>query len=127
MGKPMAEESSITVNSTDLHYGDTVDYDYTLEKLPGREYPMVALTCYQDVDEDGEVNTDMFGPDIVYVAPLAHPGDPITVGSASGTSPWATRGGPAICRMDLYAYGHHAGKQTIRHLDSTEEFEVQNP
>lgn len=120
--------SSITINdTTDLHYGDTLDYSYTLEKLKGQDYGVVGLTCYQDVDEDGTVDTSPAGPDMVYAAPLAKPGDPVRAGGPTTTSLWTDRGGTAVCRLDLYAYGKQGNQQTIRHLDSSEEFEVQNP
>ena len=102
-------------------YGDTVRFSTTVEKLAGWEYPMVALTCYQDVNSDGKIETNMFGPDIVFAAPLAKPSGAFTLGGGTSTSPWASRGGgAAVCRADLDAYGWTNKSQSIRVLASTE-------
>ena len=97
-------------------YGDIVRFSTTVEKLAGWEYPMVALTCYQDVNGDGRVDTNMFGPDIVFEQ-LNYPDSGFLL---SGGSRWAARGGAATCRADLDAYGWSNKVQSIRILDSTE-------
>ena len=78
---------------------------------------MVALSCYQDVNGDGKVDTSMFGPDIVLVL-LDRPDSSFLL---SGGSRWAARGGgAATCRADLDAYGWQNKVQSIRILDSSE-------
>jgi hypothetical protein len=105
----------------DPKYGDTVRFSATVEKLAGWEYPVVAVQCYQDVNRDGKVETNMFGPDIVYAAPLAGPDGSFALGGGTSTSLWASRGGgAATCRADLDAYGWTNKGQSIRVLDSTE-------
>jgi hypothetical protein len=95
-------------------YGDTLRFSTTVEKLAGWEYPMVALTCYQDVNRDGRVDTNMFGPDIVFGA-LDRPD--AAFGLYGGFRSW---GGAAVCRADLDAYGWQNKVESIRVLDSTE-------
>src|SRR4051812_35963663 len=46
--------------------GSTLTFATTVASLAGWEYPMVAVSCYQDVNDDGTVDTNMLGPDIVY-------------------------------------------------------------
>jgi hypothetical protein len=102
-------------------YGDTVRFSTTVEKLAGWEYPLVALQCYQDVNKDGKIETNMFGPDIVFAAPLSGPDGAFSLGGGTSTSTWASRGGgAAVCRADLDAYGWSNKAQSIRVLDSTE-------
>ena len=81
---------------------------------------MVALTCYQDVNGDGTVDTNMFGPDIVFGL-LDHPD---AVFELAGSSRWADRGGDAVCRADLDAYGWKGGQQSIRVLAQTGNWTV---
>jgi hypothetical protein len=85
-----------------------------VEKLAGWEYPMVALTCYQDVNGDGRVDTNMFGPDIVF-AMLDRPDAAFRL--YGGFRSWS---GAAVCRADLDAYGWQNKVESIRVLDSTE-------
>jgi hypothetical protein len=101
-------------------YGDSVTFATTVERLAGWEYPMVALTCYQDVNADGTVDTSMFGPDIVFGL-LNEPGAAFEL---AGSSLWAQRGGDAVCRADLDAYGWKGGQQSIRVLATTGDWAV---
>jgi hypothetical protein len=97
--------------------GDTLNFRTTVEPLAGWEYPMVALSCYQDVNGDGTVDTNLLGPDIVF-SWLDKPDATFTLGGYS--SIWTVRGGgPAVCRADLDAYGWKSGRQSTRVLAST--------
>jgi hypothetical protein len=59
---------------------------------------MVALSCYQDVNGDGTVDTALLGPEIVF-SQLDKPSATFTLGGYS--SIWTQRGGGnAICRAD---------------------------
>jgi hypothetical protein len=101
-------------------YGDSVTFATTIERLAGWEYPMVAVTCYQDVNGDGALDTNMFGPDIVFGLLR----EPTATFELAGSSKWADRGGDAVCRADLDAYGWKGGQQSIRVLASTENWTV---
>lgn len=97
--------------------GDTLTFKTTVQPLAGWEYPMVAVSCYQDVNEDGFVDTRLLGPDVVFTW-LDHPNASFTLGGYS--SIWTLRGGgDAVCRADLDAYGWKGGKQSVRVLAST--------
>lgn len=97
--------------------GDTLTFNTTVPKLAGYEYPMVAVSCYQDVNGDGTVDASITGPDVVYTQ-LDHPSAVFTLGGYS--SIWTLRGGgPAVCRADLDAYGWKGGVESIRVLAST--------
>lgn len=96
-------------------YGDSLTLATTVERLAGWEYPMVALSCYQDVNGDGTVDTNLLGPDIVF----GLLDKPDAVFTLAGSSRWADRGGDAVCRADLDAYGWHGGQQSIRVLATT--------
>jgi hypothetical protein len=97
--------------------GDTLTFATTVEKLAGWEYPMVALSCYQDVNGDGTIDTNLLGPDVVFTW-LDHPDMTFTLGGYS--SIWTLRGGgSAVCRADLDAYGWRSGKETTRVLATT--------
>jgi hypothetical protein len=81
---------------------------------------MVALTCYQDVNGDGVVDTSVSGPDIVF-AQLDKPSATFTLGGYM--SIWTLRGGgSALCRAELDAYGWKGGKESIRVLASTTQW-----
>lgn len=97
--------------------GDAMTFDTTAEPLAGWEYPMVAVSCYQDVNGDGAVDTNMLGPDVVFTW-LDKPDATYTLGGYA--SIWTNRGGgDAVCRADLDAYGWKGGKQSMRVLAST--------
>jgi hypothetical protein len=96
--------------------GDTIKFATTVAPLAGWEYPMVALTCYQDVNGDGVVDTSISGPDIVF-GQLETPDAYFELG---GSSIWPNRGGgDAVCRADLDAYGWKGGKESARVLATT--------
>ena len=97
--------------------GDNLTFRTTVEPLAGWEYPMVALSCYQDVNGDGKVDTNLLGPDVVFTL-LDKPSATFTLGGYS--SIWTVRGGgEAVCRAELDAYGWKGGKQSVRVLAST--------
>jgi hypothetical protein len=97
--------------------GDILTFGTSVETLAGWEYPMVAVSCYQDVNGDGAISTNLLGPDIVY-SWLDHPSAAFTLGAY--VSIWTLRGGgDAVCRADLDAYGWKGGKESTRVLAST--------
>lgn len=103
--------------------GDTVTFATTVEPLAGWEYPMVVVSCYQDVNGDGVVDTNMLGPDIVY-SWVDKPSATFTMGGYS--SIWTQRGGgDATCRAELDAYGWKGGKESVRVLASTGDWLAQ--
>ena len=124
-GRQPAPESSIvldypaTTESTDGYWprlGDTVTFTTVAAGLAGWEYPMVSTSCYQDVNGDGIIDTNLLGPDVVYTW-LDKPDASLLLGAYS--SLWTLRGGgPAECRADLDAYGWKGGKESTRVLAS---------
>lgn len=97
--------------------GDTLTFNTTIPSLAGWEYPMIDTQCYQDVNGDGTVDTNLFGPDIVYTW-LDHPTASQVLGGYS--SIWTQRGGGAVtCLANLDAYGWKSGKESIRVLATT--------
>ena len=97
--------------------GETLTFKTTVEPLAGWEYPMVAVSCYQDVNGDGTVQTDLLGPDVVFTW-LDKPSAGFTLGGYS--SIWTVRGGgDAVCRADLDAYGFKRGMESTRVLATT--------
>lgn len=97
--------------------GGAMTFATTVEPLAGWEYAMVALSCYQDVNADGSVDTNLLGPDVVFTW-LDRPDATYTLGGYA--SIWTNRGGgDAVCRADLDAYGWKGGKQSVRVLAST--------
>jgi hypothetical protein len=117
---PEETASSITLTGGPYSYGDTVTFDYTVEKLKGHQWPMVILAAFQDVDESGGVDTVTLGPDIVF----AVMDKPEATFQLAGSSAWADRGGPAVARLDLMAYSKTG---SITPLASSEEFPVKGP
>ena len=109
--------TSAFAQSSTPRLGDALTFKTTVQPLAGWEYPMVALSCYQDVNGDGTVDTRLVGPDVVFTW-LDHPNASFTLGGYS--SIWTLRGGgDAVCRADLDAYGWKGGKQSVRVLAST--------
>jgi hypothetical protein len=97
--------------------GNTMTFATTVAPLAGWQYPMVAMSCYQDVNGDGTVDTNLLGPDLVYTE-LNRPDATFTLGGYQ--SIWTARGGgDAVCRADLDAYGWKSGNQSIQVLAST--------
>jgi hypothetical protein len=108
---------SATTQSPSTKLGDALTFATTAAGLAGWEYPMVAVSCFQDVNGDGAIDTNLVGPDLVYTE-LDHPDATFTLGGYS--SIWTQRGGgPAVCRADLDAYGWKGGKESARVLAST--------
>lgn len=116
-GKGGSSASSITLEPySDLRLAGRVGFTTSAVGLSGWEYPMVAVSCYQDVNGDGAVDTHLLGPDIVFTW-LDHPDAEIVLGAYS--SIWTLRGGgPADCRADLDAYGWKGAHESTRVLDS---------
>src|SRR5262245_19419004 len=115
-GGPMAAAAQ----SPTARLGDKLTFKTTVEPLAGWEYPMVALSCYQDVNRDGKVDTNLLGPDVVFTW-LDKPSATFTLGGYS--SIWTLRGGgDAVCRAELDAYGWKGGKQSVRVLASTADW-----
>jgi hypothetical protein len=103
--------------------GDTLTFATSVEPLAGWEYPMVVVSCYQDVNGDGYVDTNMLGPDIVY-SWVDRPSATFTLGAYS--SIWTLRGGgDATCRAELDAYGWKGGKESTRVLATTGDWVAQ--
>jgi len=97
--------------------GDTMNFTTTVQSLAGWQHPMVAVSCYQDVNSDGTIDTSVTGPDVVYTQ-LDTPSATFTLGGYS--SIWTNRdGGPALCRADLYSYGFKSGVEYATVLAST--------
>ena len=100
-----------------LKLGDTVNFATTVQPLAGWQYPMVVVSCYQDVNGDGVIDTSITGPDVVYTD-LEKPSATFTLGGYS--SIWTERGGgPAMCRADLYSYGWKSGAEYSQVLATT--------
>jgi hypothetical protein len=96
---------------------DTVTFATSATSLAGWEYPMVVVSCYQDVNQDGVVDTSLLGPDLVF-SWLDKPSATFTLGGYS--SIWTQRGGgSAVCRAELDAYGWKGGSESIRPLAAT--------
>jgi hypothetical protein len=96
--------------------GDSLTFATTVQSMPGWQYAMVAVSCYQDVSGDGVINTSITGPDVVYTQ-LDKPSASFMLGGYS--SPWLDRGGDALCRADLYSYGWKSGVEYTQVLATT--------
>lgn len=108
--------ASASTQSPTTYLGDTLRFGTTVEPLAGWEYPMVDLSCYQDVNGDGTIDTNLLGPDVVFTW-LDEPDAYFTLGGYS--SIWTLRGGgDATCRANLVAVGWKGGKQSARVLKS---------
>lgn len=117
LARPPAVVSSIAIVEPGPYaFDDVLTFATSVEKLAGWEYPMVAVSCYQDVNGDSVIDTDLLGPDIVF-AWLDRPDASFWLGEYA--SPWRQRGGgPAECRADLDAYGWKGGQEFTRVLAS---------
>jgi hypothetical protein len=96
--------------------GDAVTFATSVEPIAGWEYPMVVVSCFQDVNGDGNLDMSTFSPDKVYAA-VDKPDATFTLGGA--WSKWTDRGGSATCHAELDAYGWKANQQSIRVLATT--------
>lgn len=111
-------------SSTGLKLGDTVTFNTVAGSMAGWEYPMVDITCYQDVNGDGVINTQVLGPDIVY-SWLDKPGATFSFSGQGQTSIWTLRGGgAATCRAELVAIGWKGGMESTRIMATTGDFSV---
>ena len=108
--------SAASTQNPTPNLGDTLTFASVVGSIAGWEYPMVAVSCYQDVNGDGTIDTNLLGPDVVYTW-LDKPSAQFLLGAYS--SIWTQRGGgPAKCRADLDAYGWKGGKESTRVLAS---------
>ena len=108
--------SSAATTSPAPRLGDSVAFATNAASMAGPEYAMVAVSCYQDVNGDGSVDTTLMGPDLVFTS-LDKPSAEFKIGGYS--SIWMDRGGDATCRADLYAYSWKGGKEATRILATT--------
>jgi hypothetical protein len=105
-------------------YHDTVTWNTTTGSLAGWESPRVVLSCYQDVNGDGVIDTTMGSPDTVY-SWVDSPSATFSFSGQGQTSIWSLRGGgAATCRADLDAYGVKGGQESVRVLATTKNFPV---
>ena len=102
--------------SPTTHLGDSLAFATTVQPLAGWQHPMVATSCYQDVNGDGVIDTNVTGPDVVYTQ-LDKPSATFFLGGYS--SLWTANGGAALCRADLYSYGWKSGVEYTQVLAST--------
>lgn len=101
-----------------VKYGDKLTFNTNDGGgLSGNEYPVVSVTCYQDVNHDGVVDTSLTGPDIVYTW-MDNPDASFPLGGSNIGSSW--NGTAAQCRADLYSYSQNGKGETITLLASTD-------
>lgn len=111
-----ATNAASTLSST-VSFGSTMTFATTVQQLAGWQSPMVAVTCYQDLNGDGFVDTSDTSNEIVY-SQLNTPSATFSVGSQY--SIWGERGGgSAVCRADLDSYGWKAGVEYVQVLATT--------
>lgn len=119
---PTSTTSSIALASVNGAAGaqptlqSSVTFATTVAGLSGNEWPMVVVSCFQDVNLDGVVDTTVGGPDQVYGG-MDSPSASYLLGG--GSSLWLVRGGSATCNAELFAYGFKGGSETIRSLATT--------
>lgn len=107
-----ASPSTMTVK-----FGASMTFATTVQSLAGWQYPMVALTCYQDLNGDGYVDMSNTSNEIVF-SQLESPGSTFSVGNQA--SIWgANGGGSAQCRADLDSYGFKSGVESVQTLATT--------
>jgi hypothetical protein len=101
--------SPLTGSAT-VAYGDSLTFATSVERLAGWEYPMVALSCYQD----GHIVLGLLNtPDATFML--------------AGSSQWEQNGGDATCHADLDAYGWKGGQESIRVLATTGDWPASWP
>jgi hypothetical protein len=116
-----ATNAASTLSST-VQYGSTMTFATNVQQLAGWQYPMVAVTCYQDLNGDGVVDTSNTSNEIVYSS-LDKPSATFDIGSPY--SIWGYRGGgSAVCRADLDSYGFKSGVEYVQVLASTGNWNV---
>lgn len=95
------------------HWGDTLTFTTTGGK--GRGNPMIEVALYQDYDNDGTVEEDLFSSDLVHLQ-LQKPDTtfPLTGAGAEDQSK------PAQGLARLLQYSWKGGQQTITELDTVE-------
>lgn len=109
-----------STQSPAVKYGDKLTFNTNDGgALSGNQYPAVGVSCYQDVNHDGTIDTSVTGPDIVY-SWLDHPDATFPLGGSTIASTWS--GGTATCHADLYAYSMTGKGETITWLAGTGNF-----
>jgi hypothetical protein len=111
---PSGGQLKVAAASTEPALGDSVTFKTIIESLGSREYPLVGVQCFQDVNGNG-LTLDPASPDLVY-QDLSQPDAYFLLGA--GWSQWKANGGNATCVATLYAYGMKGNTQTIRSLAS---------
>jgi hypothetical protein len=101
--------------------GDDVTFATVVGSIAGWEYPMVVVSCYQDVNGDGKIDTSVVSPDKVF-GMIDLPDATFLMGNYQ--SDWTRRGGVATCHAVLYAYGWKRGSETVRFLASTKDWQA---
>ncbi len=98
------------------HYGDFLTFTTSTSNLRGA-HPMVEVACYQDANGDGQVTTDLFSNDLVYLV-LATPDQVFPLATGEGSSINASA--PASCVARLLAYGWKGKQEYVIPLDAAE-------
>lgn len=112
---PPEPSGTIAVNEpAPYHWGDTLTFTTTGGK--GRGWPMVEVTLYQDANEDGVVDEDLHGDDLVH-AQLDHPDATFVIGGGFGKPDTSL---PAHGQARLLQYAWKGGQQSITELDTVE-------
>lgn len=117
---PVSPTGTITIDqSAPYHYGDTLTFTIT-ENIKGSAHPMVEVALYQDTDNDGTVDENLYSPDLVFLT-LNTPNQPIVLRTGEGTNVDASK--PSKGQARLLAYGWKAKQESIVELDVI-EFDV---
>jgi hypothetical protein len=109
--------NAASTSSMNVKFGSSMTFATVVQSLAGWQNPMIAVTCYQDLNGDGVVDTSNTSNEIVY-SELDSPSATFSVGSQY--SIWGQRGGgSAVCRADLDSYGWKSGVEYVQVLAST--------
>ena len=103
-----------------LKYHDQLTFATNVVGVSGNEYPQVVVACFEDVNNDGTLDTSVTGPDVVYTD-LNWPNATFQLGG-TGLSIWSLRGGTATCQATLDAYSMTGKGETITPLANTATF-----
>ena len=127
---PPEATGTLTINegSGPFHYGDTLTFT-TTDNLRGGAYPMVEVAVFQDYDQDGDIDMDLFEGDLTGVA-LNGPEKPVKLppGLTQGEDAAHPERGtdtskPAKGWVRLLQYGWKGRQQYIDELDRV-DFDV---
>ena len=107
---PLGVEPSIAINEPGPYtLGDTITYTVTVPKIGGNKQVVIETSAYQDVDGNGDVDTNVLGPDVVFTE-LDWDASGLSVVLGGHSSIWTLRGGPAECRAELQLRGRHSSE-----------------